>query len=69
MQPNKLKSGMRNCTETTLNVSLNVISDFTDDKHFPHKLLLTGTQVSRFRKGFANGSSANANLSKTQLSI
>ena len=52
-----------------MNLSLNVISDFTDDKHFPLKLLLTGTQVSRVRKGFANGSSANANLSKTQLLI
>ena len=49
-----------------MNLPLNVISDFTDDKHFPLKLLLTGTQVSRVRKGFANGSSANANLSKTK---
>ena len=32
-----------------------------------HKLLLTNTQVSKLRKDFANGSSANMELSKTQL--
>ena len=30
-------------------------------------MLLTNTQVSRLRKAFANGSSANIKLSKTQL--
>ena len=32
-----------------------------------HKLLLTNTQVSRLRKYFANNSSANIKLSKTQF--
>ena len=32
-----------------------------------HKLLLTDRQVSRLRKAFANNSSANIKLSKTQL--
>ena len=32
-----------------------------------HKLLLTNTQVSKLCKDFANGSSANMELSKTQL--
>ena len=32
-----------------------------------HKLLLTITQVSKLRKAFANSSSANMKLSKTQL--
>ena len=36
-------------------------------KNFPHKLLLTNSQVSRLCKAFANGSSANLKLSKTQL--
>ena len=36
--------------------------------NFLHKLLLTDIQVLRFRKTFANSSSANINLSKTQLS-
>ena len=35
---------------------------------FTHQLLLTNTQVSNLRKAFANNSSANAKLSKTQLS-
>ena len=30
-------------------------------------MLLTNLQVSKFRKGFANSSSANKKLSKTQL--
>ena len=34
---------------------------------FPHKLLLTSTQVSKLRKAFANGFSPNIKLSKTQL--
>ena len=32
-----------------------------------HKLLLNITYFSKLRKAFANGSSANINLSKTQL--
>ena len=35
--------------------------------NFPHKLLLTNTQVSKLRKAFANNFSANIKLSKTQL--
>ena len=35
--------------------------------NFPHKLLLTNTQVSKFHPAFENGSSANKKLSKTQL--
>ena len=34
-----------------------------DENNFPHKLLLTNTQVSRLHKAFANGSSANIKLS------
>ena len=39
-----------------------------DETNFPHKTLLTGTQVSKIRKTFANGSSANIEFSKAQLS-
>ena len=42
-------------------------SDSNDEKNFPHKLLLTNTQVSRFPKAFSNNSSANIKLPKTQL--
>ena len=36
--------------------------------NFPHKLILTNRQVLNLRKAFANNSSANIKLSKTQLS-
>ena len=39
-----------------------------DKTNFPHKLLLTDRQVPRLREAFANNSSANINLSKTQMS-
>ena len=55
-QLNKLKSGVKNGTEVTLKLSSNVIGDCKDDIDFPHKLLSTNTQVSKFRKAFANGS-------------
>ena len=55
---------MRNGTEVT---SSNVVGDSDDKNNFPHKLLLTNTQVSRLRKVQANDSSANTKLSKTQL--
>ena len=51
----------------TSDLSANVVGDLTDENDFPHKLLLTNTQVSKLRKAFANNSSANIKLSKTQL--
>ena len=59
-QLNKLKSG-KNGTEATLNLSLNVVSHFNYRTNFPHNLLLTDTQVSKFCKTFANGSSRLCN--------
>ena len=50
-----------------MKVSSNVIGDSNDESNFPHKLLLTNTKVSKLRKAFANGSSDNIKLSKTQL--
>ena len=38
-----------------------------DESNFRYKLLLTNTQVSKLDKAFANGSSANTKLLKTQL--
>ena len=46
---------------------MNVVLDSNNENNSPHKLSLTNTQVSKFRKAFANGSSANIKLSKTQL--
>ena len=62
---NKLKSAIKYGNKVTSNLSSNLIGSSTN---FPHKLLLTNTQVSKIRKAFANGSSANIKFSKTQLS-
>ena len=67
LELNKLKSGMKNDTEVTLRLSSNVVGDSKDENNFPHKLLLANTQVSKLCKAFANNSSANIKLSKTQL--
>ena len=37
------------------------------DTNFPHKLLLTNTQLSNLHKAFPNNSLVNMKLSKTQL--
>ena len=66
-QLNKLNSAIKNGTKVTLNLSSNVVGDSNDENNFPHKLLLTSTQVAKLRKAFANNSSANVELSKTQL--
>ena len=58
-QLNKLKSAIKNGTKVTLRLSSNVFGDSNDENNFPHKLLLTNTQVSRLRKAFANDSSAS----------
>ena len=64
---NKLKSGIKNGTKETLKISSYVVGDYNDENNFPHKLLLTNTEVSKLRKTFANNSSVNIKLSKTQL--
>ena len=49
-------------------LSPNMIGNSNDDTNFPHKLLLTNRQVANVRKAFANNSSTDIKLSKTQLS-
>ena len=66
-QLEKLKSGIKNGAEVTLKLSSKVVGASNDENNFPHKLLLINTQVSKLRKVFANNSSANIKLSKTQL--
>ena len=66
-QFNKLKSGIKYGTITTLKLSSNVFGDSNDENNFLHKLLLTKTHVLRPRMIFANNSSANIKLSKMQL--
>ena len=64
-QLNKFKSAIKNETDLVLRLSFNMIGD--NENNFPHKLLLASTQVPNLRKTFANNSSANIKLSKTQL--
>ena len=45
-----------------------MVGNSNDDTKFPHKLLLTNTQVSRLHEPFANSSSTNTKFSETQLS-
>ena len=51
-QPSHLKSEIEKGTELTLNLSSNVIGNSTDETNFPHRILLTDTQVPRIWKGF-----------------
>ena len=48
-QLNKLKSGIKNGTKVTLNLSSDLIGNSNDGTNFPHKLLLTNTQFSKIR--------------------
>ena len=65
-QLNELKSAIKNQSEVVLRLSSNIIGD--NESNFPHNLLLTDRQVSNIRKAFADNSSADIKLSKTQLS-
>ena len=67
-QLNKLNSGIKNGNGVTLNLSSNVTDNSNVTSNFPHKVLLTNTQVSRLCKAFANDSSPNTKLLKNQLS-
>ena len=64
-QLNKLKLGIKNGTELTLNLSSN--ADSNDETNFPQKLLLTDRQVLRLRKAFANNLLANIKLSRIEM--
>ena len=68
-QLNKLKSAIKNGTEVTLVLSSTLIGNSNDETNFPHKLLLTNAQVSKIRKSFANGASANINFSANINSV
>ena len=67
-QLNKLKSSIKNETDVVLRISSNMVSNSNDNTNFPHELLLTNRQVANIRKAFANHSSIDIILSKTQLS-
>ena len=67
-QLNKLNSAIKNETEVFLRLSSNMIGNSNDETNFLHKLLLTNRQIANIRKAFANNSSVDIKLSKTQLS-
>ena len=44
-----------------------LIGNSVDETNFPHKLLLTNTQIANLHKAFANDLSTDIKLSQTQL--
>ena len=66
LQLNKLNSAIKNESEVVLRLKSNMIGK--NETNFPHELLLTDRKVSSIRKAFANNSSIDIKLSKTQLS-
>ena len=67
-QLSKLKSLIKNETDVVLRISSNMVSNSNDNTNFPHELLLTNKQVANIRKAFAQNTSTDIKLSKTQLS-
>ena len=65
-QLNKLKPAITNESKVALRLSWNIIGD--NETNFLHKILLTDREVLNLRKYFANNSSDDIKLSKTQLS-
>ena len=63
-QLNKLKLGIKNDTEVTLNLSSILIGNYNDETNFPHKLLITPAHLSRIYKAFTNSSLGNRNVFK-----
>ena len=67
-QLNKLKSSIKNETNVVLRISSNMVGNSNDNTNFPYELLLPNRQVANICKAFANHSSTDIKLSKTQLS-
>ena len=67
-QLNKLKSSIKNETDVVLRISSNMVRNSNDNTNVRHELLLTNKQVANIRKAFANHSSIDIKLPKTQLS-
>ena len=51
-QLDNLKSGIKNGTEATLNLSINVTGDSNDEPNFPHKLYRSFKDLYSFCKWF-----------------
>ena len=61
-QLNKVKSAIKNETDMILCLSSNMIRSSDYETNFPHR------EVANIRKAFANHTSTDIKLSKTQLS-
>ena len=66
-QLNELKSAIKNGTDVSLRLSSNMIGNSDDETIFPHKLLLTNSEVANLRKNFVYHKSTDIKLSKAQL--
>ena len=67
-QLSKLKSAIKDETKVVLRLSSNMVVNSDNNTNFPHELLLTNRQIANLRKTFANHTSADIKLSKTQVS-
>ena len=67
-QLNELKSSVKNETDVVLRISSNMVGNSNDNTNFPQELLLSNRQVANICKAFANLSSTDIKLLKTQLS-
>ena len=61
-------SAIKSKTQVVLKLSSNMIGNSNDETKFPHKLLLADRQVANLCKAFANKSSTDIMLSRTELS-
>ena len=61
-----MKSGIKDGTEVTLNLSSNAVGNSNDKTNFSGKLSLTNTRVLRLCKAFGNSLLANIKFSKPQ---
>ena len=66
-QLNKLELAIKNETAVVLRFSSNMVGNSNGENNFQYKLLLTNRQVVNLRKAFANNSSSNVKILKTQL--
>ena len=65
LQLSKLKSGIKNGTEVTLNLSSNAVGESNDETNFPLKVWLTNIQPLKIWEPFANSPPANKYFWKT----
>ena len=67
-QLNKLKLSIKNETDVVLRISSSMVGNSNDNTSFPNELLLTNRQVANICQAFAENTSIDIKLSKTQLS-